>query len=38
MLAVEDRAAGFLIGSYFGELVTEDGVLMAIKSDSQDDE
>jgi hypothetical protein len=45
MMAEEDYADGFLgvvlIGSYFGEMVMEeeeDGVLMAIKSDSLDDE
>ena len=44
MMAEADRADGFLgvvlIGSYFGEMAMEeeDGVLMAIKSDSLDDE
>ena len=43
MMAEADRADGFLgvvlIGSYFGKLIMEeDGVLMAIKSDSLDDE
>ena len=43
MMAEEDRADGFLgvvlIGSYFGEMaMEEEDVLMAIKSDSLDDE